>query len=70
MTLKQKVFLFVNIGAVLYFRYFSIVKQSTKRGTSYNAQFKLKVISYAEENSNRSFVLKKFIFCTYFLIKF
>jgi len=32
-----------------------------RKRTSYNVQFKLKVISYAEENSNRNFVPKKIL---------
>jgi len=62
--IKTKVFLFVNIGAVLYFRIFPPSYNLKRKRTSYNAQFKLKVISYAEENSSRNFVPKKF--CTYF----
>jgi len=59
-NIKTKVFLFVNIDAILYFQHFSFVKQYKRKWTSDNAQFKLKVISYAEENSNRNFAPKIF----------
>jgi len=55
--INMEVFLFVNIGAVLYFWYFFMSNNPKRKQTSYTAQFKLKVVNYAEENSNRNFVL-------------
>jgi len=53
--IKTKVFFVYN--SVI----FPLSYNLKRKWTSYNAQFKLKVISYAEENSNRNFVPKKIL---------